>query len=184
MEVAAVLKFARVLVPLGILALSLTAALAVAGSSALHARASLVAADGQPVGWARFVEDGSGIVHVNVHVRGLSTGLHGIHLHAAGVCEPPAFTTALGHHNPLAVAHGLDSSSGGHAGDLPNLAVNEAGEGRLDAKTDRATLSPGLLSLFDGNGSSLVVHAGPDDQVTDPTGNSGGRIACGVIEWD
>jgi Cu-Zn family superoxide dismutase len=184
MEVSAMLRFARVMVPLGILALSLGAALSVAGSSALHARASLVGANGEPVGWARFVEDGAGIVHVNVHVRGLSAGLHGIHLHAAGVCDPPAFTSALGHHNPLAVAHGLDSASGGHGGDLPNLAVNVAGEGRLDARTDRATLSPGLLSLFDGNGSALVIHAGPDDQVTDPTGNSGGRIACGVIEWD
>jgi Cu-Zn family superoxide dismutase len=184
MEEPVMLRFARILVPLGALALMLTAAVGAAGSSALHARAQLIGADGQPVGWARFVEDGTGIVHVNVHIQGLSSGLHGIHLHAAGVCEPAAFTTALGHHNPLAVAHGLDSASGGHGGDLPNLEVNEAGVGRLDAKTDRATLSAGLLSLFDGNGSAIVIHAGPDDQVTDPTGNSGGRIACGVIEWD
>jgi Cu-Zn family superoxide dismutase len=144
----------------------------------------MIGTDGQPVGWARFVEDGTGIVHVNVHVRGMSPGLHGIHIHAVGLCEPTTFGSAMGHHNPRTVVHGLDSATGGHAGDLPNLTVNAAGIGRLDAKTDRATLSAGLTSVFDGNGSALVIHAGPDDQITDPTGNSGGRVACGVIEWN
>ncbi len=70
---------------------------------------------------------------------------------------------------------------GAHAGDLPNLVVNVAGNGHLNATSDRATLSPGLRSVFDANGSALVIHANWDDQVTDPTGNSGGRIACGII---
>jgi len=177
-------RLARILVPLGALALMLGAVAGAAGSSALHARATIIGSNGQPVGWARFVEDGSGIVHVNVHVAGLTTGLHGIHIHATGLCQPDMFLSATGHHNPGLVAHGLDSGSGGHAGDLPNLVVNPAGTGRLDAKTDRATLSAGVTSVFDANGSALVIHAGPDDQVTDPTGNSGARVACGVIEWD
>jgi Cu-Zn family superoxide dismutase len=121
---------------------------------------------------------------VNVHVDGMTPGRHGIHIHAVGLCEPATFGSALGHHNPLGTTHGLDSESGGHAGDLPNLVVNPAGIGRLDATTDRATLSAGATSVFDANGSALVIHAGPDDQVTDPTGNSGARVACGVIEWE
>ncbi|HEU0236477.1 MAG TPA: superoxide dismutase family protein [Candidatus Limnocylindrales bacterium] len=174
----------RIAVAAGAVAVMLATAVGAAGSSAVHARASLVGTDGQPIGWARFVEDATGVVHVNVHVSGLTPGLHGIHLHAVGLCEPTTFGSAGGHHNPLGATHGLDSASGGHAGDLPNLTVNEAGVGRLVARTDRATLSAGATSVFDGNGSAIVIHAGPDDQVTDPTGNSGSRAACGVIEWD
>jgi Cu-Zn family superoxide dismutase len=80
--------------------------------------------------------------------------------------------------------HGLDNPHGAHGGDLPNLVVNAAGQGHLNATTDRATLSSGQVSLFDADGSSLIIHAAEDDQVTDPTGNSGGRIACGVIQLD
>jgi Cu-Zn family superoxide dismutase len=117
---------------------------------------------------------------VNVHVNGISAGLHGIHIHAVGACSPD-FLASGGHHNPLGATHGLDSPTGAHAGDLPNLVVNEAGVGHLDATSDRASLSNGPTTIFDDDGSALIIHAGPDDQVTNPTGNSGGRIACGVI---
>jgi Cu-Zn family superoxide dismutase len=124
---------------------------------------------------------------VNVHVDGLAPGLHGIHIHAVGACSP-AFTAAGGHYNPLVHQHGLENPSGPHAGDLPNLVVNGAGIGHLDAVTDRVTLSPGPATLFDTTalvvGSAFIIHAGPDDQLTDPTGGSGGRIACAVIESD
>ena len=127
------------------------------------------------MGWARFTEDATGTVHVNVHVRGLTVGLHGIHIHNTGSCTP-TFAAAGSHHNPPpATAHGS------HAGDLPNLVVNGAGIGHLDVTTDHATLSAGPLTIFDGNGSALVIHAREDDLHTDPTGNSGDRIACGVI---
>ncbi|MEO7664648.1 MAG: superoxide dismutase family protein [Candidatus Limnocylindrales bacterium] len=167
------------------LAVALPAAAGAAGSdtAALHASAELRNATGDVVGWARFTEDAAGILHVNAQVRGLPEGLHGIHIHAVGACAP-TFAAAGGHHNPLGVGHGLDSDAGGHAGDLPNLSVNVAGAGHLDATSDRATLSAGTLSVFDGDGSALVIHAGQDDQHTDPTGNSGGRIACGVIVAD
>ena len=147
---------------------------------ARHAGAELRDAGGAAVGWARFTEDSSGILHVNVQVRGLSEGLHGIHIHAIGQCSP-TFAAAGGHHNPLGHDHGLDSTTGAHAGDLPNLVVNGAGNGHLDATSDRATLSAGPVSIFDLDGSALVIHFGEDDQVTNPTGNSGSRIACGVI---
>ncbi|MEK6721739.1 MAG: superoxide dismutase family protein [Chloroflexota bacterium] len=164
---------------------------AFAGSSlaggARHASGTFVDATGATIGWARLVEDASGVVHVNVHVKGVAPGLHGIHIHSVGVCSP--FTAAGGHYNPYLAQHGLDNSNGPHAGDLPNLTVNGAGNGQLDATTDRVTLSDGPATLFDATagavGSAIVIHANPDDQLTDATnGGSGGRIACAVVESD
>ena len=146
----------------------------VSAAGAQHASATLSDAAGNEIGFATFVEDASGTLHVNVKVDGLTPGQHGIHIHNTGQCSP-TFAAAGAHHNPLGVSHGS------HAGDLPNLDVNVAGRGSLNATTDDATLSAGLLSVFDANGSALVIHADPDDLITDPTGNSGARIACGVI---
>jgi len=165
-------------------ALSLITALAGAtlGSGASHASATFVDASGTQIGWARLVEDASGRVHVNVHVAGLTPGLHGIHIHAVGACSP-TFAAAGGHYNPLGHEHGLDNPAGPHAGDLPNLVVNTDGVGHLDATTDRVTLSAGLATLFDATGSAFIIHANPDDQVTDAgNGGSGARIGCAVIE--
>jgi Cu-Zn family superoxide dismutase len=166
-------------------ALGLLAAIAgtTLAGGARHASATFVDTTGATVGWARLVEDGTGRVHVNIHVKGLAPGLHGIHIHAAGACSPD-FGAALGHYNPLGLKHGLENLLGPHAGDLPNLVVNGAGVGRLDATTDRVTLSLGAATIFDTNGSAFIIHFGPDDQLTDPTGNSGVRIACAVIESD
>jgi superoxide dismutase, Cu-Zn family len=171
----------------------LGAAMAVAGAFAVQsfaggasqASATIIDASGVTIGWARFVEDASGIVHVNVHVKGLTPGLHGIHIHGIAACGP-TFAAAGGHYNPLARQHGLLNASGAHAGDLPNLIVNEEGVAHLDATTDRVTLTNGPTTLFDTTagavGSALIIHANEDDQVTDATnGGSGGRIACGVI---
>jgi Cu-Zn family superoxide dismutase len=153
---------------------SAPAAVAAEAAGALHASTELRGADGAVVGWATFTEDAAGALHVNVHVKGLAPGLHGLHIHNTGSCTP-TFAAAGSHHNPLGSAHG------DHAGDLPNLVVNGAGIGHFDGTSDGATLSAGPVSVFDANGSALVIHAGEDDMVTDPTGNSGGRIACGVI---
>ncbi len=176
--------FRRVAVAATSLSLMVALAGPATAGGATHASASLTDTGGNPVGWAGFTEDATGIVHVNVHAWGLSPGLHGIHIHNTGLCTlgtTPAFGSAGGHHNPLAQLHGLEDPPGAHAGDLPNLIVNGAGRGHLDVTTDRATLSDGDTSVFDGNGSALVIHLLTDDQMTDPTGNSGGRIACGVI---
>ncbi len=167
----------------GIATLVLTVG-AVAASGASHASATIVDGTGAPIGSAKFTEDAAGRVHVNVHVAGLVPGLHGIHLHAAAQCVGPAFTSAGGHHNPLSAQHGLNSPLGAHAGDLPNLTVNVNGRGHLNATSDLATLSAGSVSLFDVDGSAIVIHAAVDDQVTNPTGNSGARVACGVIVAD
>jgi Cu-Zn family superoxide dismutase len=145
-----------------------------------RATAELKNAKGDVIGTANLWEDASG-VRVVTQVRGLSPGRHGFHIHAVGKCDPPEFTTAGGHFNPGGKKHGLKNPAGPHAGDLPNLEVGADGTGRQEQVTKLVTLGSGPTSLFDADGSALVVHANPDDDVTDPTGNSGGRVACGVV---
>ncbi|MBI3029313.1 MAG: superoxide dismutase family protein [Candidatus Rokubacteria bacterium] len=145
-----------------------------------QATAALKNASGAGVGTASFWEDASG-VRIVAQARGISPGRHGIHIHAVGKCDPPDFTTAGGHYNPAGKKHGLKIPAGPHAGDLPNLDVGTDRTGRLEYVTRLVTLGPGPTSLFDADGSALVIHANPDDEMTDPTGNSGGRIACGVL---
>lgn len=167
-----------------LLAVVLATTVAAGPAAAPQARGTFVDASGVSVGWLRLTEDRRGDVHVNVHVNGLAAGLHGIHIHAVGSCSP-TFAAAGGHYNPLAHQHGLENPSGPHAGDLPNLSVNGAGVGHLDASTDRVTLSEGGATLFDADGSAFIIHANPDDQVTDAgNGGSGARIACAVVVAD
>ena len=163
---------------------ALASATAVGGTQ--RAGGAFVDAAGNTVGWVRLVEDAVGVVHVNVKVEGLAPGRHGIHIHGVGACSP-TFAAAGAHYNPLGYQHGLLNPNGAHAGDLPNLIVNDDGIGRLDAKTEGVTLSAGPTTLFDVTpgavGSAFIIHANEDDQLTDATnGNSGARIACAVIE--
>ena len=118
---------------------------------------------------------------IRLEAKGLSAGLHGVHVHAVGKCEGPAFTSAGGHFNPANKKHGLKSADGAHAGDLANMLVAKDGSGRFEAITDAITLRAGSLSIFDADGSAIVVHDGADGNATDPTGNSGDRVACGII---
>ena len=144
------------------------------------ASAELRDATGRTVGAARLEQVGGG-VHLVLTVSGLPPGVHAVHLHTVGRCEPPDFASAGGHFNPGKRQHGLENPQGPHAGDLPNVTVDADGTGRLETVTERVTLGAGPTSLFDADGSALVVHAGPDDFKTDPTGNAGARIACGVV---
>jgi Cu-Zn family superoxide dismutase len=137
-------------------------------------------ARGQSVGTATLTQLGNS-VRVVLNMRGMPPGAKGVHIHEVGKCEAPPFTTAGGHFNPHGKQHGALNPQGPHAGDLPNITIGSDGSGRLESTTELVTLTPGPASLFDADGSALVVHAGPDDFKTDPTGNSGGRIACGVI---
>jgi Cu-Zn family superoxide dismutase len=145
-----------------------------------QAMAELKNAGGEVVAKAGFWEEGEG-VRIFVQAQKLSPGKHGIHLHATGKCDPPDFVSAGGHYNPLEKKHGLLSAAGAHAGDLPNLEIGPDGTGTLHYATKLATLGSGPTSLFPAGGTALVIHAGPDDQMSDPSGNSGARIACGVI---
>ncbi len=146
------------------------------------ATAEIVDAQGAVIGEAKLTQLNDNKVKVHAKVAGLEPGNHGIHFHSAGLCEPLAFASAGAHFNPGGAKHGLHNPEGPHAGDLPNLKVRKNGVGVLRGKTDRVSLLPGPKSLFDTDGSALVVHAAEDDQVTDPTGNSGARIACGAIQ--
>jgi len=144
------------------------------------ARAELRNSGGQPVGTATLTQVG-GVLRVLVEVQGLPRGAHGVHVHAVGKCDGPDFASAGPHFNPASRQHGALNPQGPHAGDLPNIEVGADGKGRLESTTEMLSLGSGTTSIFDSDGSALVVHAAPDDFRTDPTGNSGARIACGVI---
>jgi Cu-Zn family superoxide dismutase len=151
-----------------------------AGAASSAAVATLKNADGKEVGKASFAPAKEG-VKVQVTVAGLTPGKHGIHLHAAGKCDPPDFKSAGGHLNPAEKHHGLANPEGPHAGDLPNLVVGKDGKAKASFTAKGATLGDGKGSLFGPEGAALVIHADPDDEKTDPAGNSGARIACGVV---
>ena len=151
----------------------------IVGAQGQQAVAELKDPSGAAVGTATMTESGG--VRLDVRVQNVPAGVHGIHIHAVGQCAGPDFMSAGGHFNPANKQHGLRNPQGAHAGDLPNLTVAADGTGSLQATNAMVTLGSGDTSLFDADGSALVIHANPDDDVTDPTGNSGGRIACGVI---
>jgi Cu-Zn family superoxide dismutase len=159
---------------------SLAAGCSMSTEPASQATAELKDKDGKAVGVATFRESSGGVT-VDVNVKGLTPGLHAVHVHAVGRCDAPAFTSAGGHFNPAQKKHGYKSPEGAHAGDLPNMLVAKDGTGRFESFTDGMTLKPGATSVFDKDGSALVIHAGVDDNITDPTGNAGDRAACGVI---
>jgi Cu-Zn family superoxide dismutase len=145
-----------------------------------RARADIKNAQGNTVGTASLRETKDGLLIV-LNVKGLPEGLHAVHIHAIAKCESPAFTSAGGHFNPLNKRHGLKNPDGPHAGDLPDLYVNKDGVGRYEALMESVTLGAGDTSVFDADGSAIVIHSTADDNMTDPAGNSGDRIACGVI---
>jgi Cu-Zn family superoxide dismutase len=146
--------------------------------SAEGALARLVDAKGQQVGTAKLTAADGG-TQISVEVAGLTPGKHGFHVHAAGKCDPPDFKTAGPHYNPTGKKHGHDSAEGAHAGDLPNLDVGEDGKGATTFTAKGLKLGELLASK---DGGALVIHADPDDGKTDPAGNAGARVACGVIE--
>jgi Cu-Zn family superoxide dismutase len=136
---------------------------------------NLLKADGAPGGSVTLEDSASG-VGVTIAAAGLSPGLHGIHLHAVGKCEGPKFESAGAHWNPTGRQHGRDNPAGAHLGDLDNIEIGADGGGN-SALSIEAT----QMAIADADGTSLVIHAQADDYKTDPSGNSGDRIACAVI---
>jgi superoxide dismutase, Cu-Zn family len=161
---------------------ALFVAVATFGQSApKSAHADFVNAQGQKIGTATLAQTKSG-VKIEVNVAQLTPGAHGIHVHAVGKCDPPAFTSAGPHFNPDMKKHGKDNPEGPHAGDLNNLEVRADGTAEASFLDKSVTLGDGPNSLFHDGGTALVIHEKADDYKTDPAGNSGARIACGPIQ--
>jgi Cu-Zn family superoxide dismutase len=149
-------------------------------SGAPSAGATLRDSSGHVVGSAVLLQHSDG-VRILLDLKGAPPGTKAVHIHEVGRCEAPSFDSAGAHFNPKKAEHGSENPRGPHAGDLPNITVEATGHGHLEVTDPRVSLEPGSASLFDGAGTALVVHEGPDDLRTDPAGNSGRRIACGVI---
>jgi len=164
------------------LAASITGTLSLAAPALAVDTASAVLKDasGKEVGAATLTVTPSGVL-ISLDLTAVPPGEHGFHVHTTGKCEPPDFKSAGPHFNPDQTKHGFMTPEGPHAGDLPNMLVTKDGSGRFEAKTDAFTLKGGAASIFDSDGSALVIHAGVDDYMTDPTGNAGDRAACGLI---
>lgn len=164
-----------------VLAAACTLGMAAASlAQAQTAKAGLKDATGKDVGTVQLVQMPQGVL-LKLALKGVAPGEHAFHIHAVGKCEPP-FTSAGGHFNPASKKHGMGSAEGSHAGDMPNLHVPANGELTVDVANSMITLAKGQPnSVFDADGSAIVIHAGVDDYKTDPTGNAGDRIACGVI---
>ena len=161
--------------------LVLAICLAGCGESApLTAKATLKDPKGQKVGEAKLTETPKG-VKIQLTVENLTPGVHAFHIHEKGVCTGSDFKSAGGHFNPFGKEHGLKNPKGPHAGDLPNFTVGPDGRATFETVATLVTLKPGKNSLFQPGGTSLMVHAQPDDEVSDPAGKAGPRIACGVI---
>ncbi|MBL8584858.1 MAG: superoxide dismutase family protein [Rhizobiaceae bacterium] len=146
------------------------------------ATAAMKAPDGSDLGTVTFTATKSGILLVFVEMTGLKPGAHGFHIHAVGKCEGPEFESAGGH-IAGGKPHGVMAEGGPHPGDFPNVHVGQDGLLKVEFFTDRLTLDEsGDGALMDADGSAVMLHDGPDDYVTDPSGHSGGRIACGIIQ--
>ncbi len=163
------------------LGMMLVMILACSESASSQAKATLVNAQGQKVGEATLTETPQG-VKIALKVQNLPPGVHAFHIHEKGMCTGPDFTSAGGHFNPFGKQHGMKNPQGHHAGDLPNLTVGADGQGSIEFTDAEVTLKEGVKnSLFQPGGTSLVIHANPDDEMTDPAGNAGARLACGAI---
>lgn len=169
-------------IPTLVLALLLVAGCRPVAGDGRSATAPLRNAAGQEIGTLTLRDAPGASLTIEGDLTALPAGTHGIHFHAVGQCDAAGeFASAGAHFNPGSRRHGLESTDGPHAGDLPNVVVGADGRVSVRLTTSRVTLGRESASLLDADGSAVVVHAAADDQRTDPSGNSGARIACGVV---
>lgn len=159
--------------------IALAASATVLAQGGQQAKAELKSAEGQSAGNATLTDTPNGVL-IHVTLTKAPEGTHAFHIHQTGKCEPP-FTTAGGHFNPANKQHGIENPMGMHAGDLPNLQVPASGQLTFDVLAPGVTLKPGANSLLDADGSAIVIHQGADDYKSDPAGNAGARVICGVV---
>lgn len=152
-----------------------------AQAQAQNANAQLINPDGEEIGNVSLDQLEQG-VRIYGRAEGVASGTHAFHIHETGECQTPDFESAGGHYNPTDNQHGWDNAQGHHAGDLPNVHVQDDGVLAIEYFTDAVTLGEGETTVFDDDGSAIVMHEGADDYETDPAGDAGSRIACGVIE--
>ena len=150
------------------------------GGRAGAASTELRAPDARPMGLASVTQEAAGL-RVRITSNGLPPGTHGAHLHTTGECAAPDFANAGPHWNPTGRLHGRENPQGPHLGDIPNLVVGADGRGLVEYVIPGARLEDNDRRLLDADGAAVVIHATADDYRTDPSGNSGARIACGVL---
>ncbi len=167
---------------IAIAALSLAMLAAPAYAQATTAKADIVGLDGTSHGTLTLTAADGG-VHITGDLTGIPEGEHGIHIHETGVCDAAVkFESAGAHFNPTDHKHGSENPEGPHAGDLPNITAAADGAAKVDVTDSTVMLGEGPANLLDADGAAIVIHAAPDDYKTDPSGNSGDRIACGVVQ--
>ena len=176
------MKFSILLaaMPIAILLPGCTTTGGAGGVAAPTATAKLAAGDGAARGTATVTQSADGL-HVVVKATGLTPGTHAVHIHTTGQCTGPDFTSAGGHWNPTARQHGKDNPAGQHMGDMPNMLAGPDGSGEIEYHVAAAMVSEGATPLLDADGAAIVIHAQADDNRSDPAGNAGGRVACGVL---
>jgi superoxide dismutase, Cu-Zn family len=151
-----------------------------AANAAAAATAKLASPDGTDIGTVTLTGTPNGVL-LTAELMNLPTGVHGFHIHEKGACTPD-FAAAGGHFAGGAGAHGYLVEGGPHAGDMPNIHVPDSGSVTVETFDPNVSLDGGEGFLFDDDGSAIIIHSGPDDYQSQPSGNSGDRIACGVIE--